>query len=340
MSRSLNMTLTDTWAPPSREIWATALSTAYPLLPNTRCAARCSVVTKDVEETTTPAGTDREGQGHSKASGEHPERLQIYPGHAMHWHCGEWDCCEGATLRPNSRPFVRVGSGEHMVCGRNPSARASHGGISTPTSRKRVADSSTVDRQTDPFSIQQMMSCATMGCLTRTISRQSAQLPQWAASQMRQEPPTPKPPKVRGSDNDEMAFCCKWSRLTWRILAKHSTTFLSCCLANSSWNSGQQKICTCNRAETEQKPTGLNVLFLGNPVQQLRVFQHFLVQLRKNEMIVTHGDTQHLQSLLRPWQFRVPSPHNCFRDLLRTTALMCPPLPVCTLPNSRVWSPW
>ena len=213
---------------------------------------------------------------------------------------------------------MKVGSGEHGLWTKSLS-KGLHGGISTPTSRKRVADSSTVDRQTTHFSIQQMMSSATMGCLTRTISRQSAELPQWAASQMRQEPPTPKPPKARGSDNDEMDLCCKWSRLTWKIFDTHSTTFLSCCLANSSVNSGQQKICTCNRA-TEQKPTGLNVLFLGNPVQQLRVFQHFLVQLRKNEIIVTHGDTQHLQSLLRPWQFRAPSPHNCFRDLLRTTA--------------------
>ena len=62
------------------------------------------------------------------------------------------------------------------------SAEASHVGNCTPTFWRCGAQSWTADRPLDtPPCIPLMMSSATCGCLARTISRQSAQLPQWAA---------------------------------------------------------------------------------------------------------------------------------------------------------------
>ena len=82
-------------------------------------------------------------------------------------------------------------------CGRAPAANASQLVISTPTSRKREGDSSTVARVCDARRVMaSLMFCATWWCRALTISKQSAQLPQWAASLILHDTPTPNTPRV------------------------------------------------------------------------------------------------------------------------------------------------
>ena len=143
-------------------------------------------------------------------------------------------------------------------CGRAPAANASQLGISTPTSRKREADSSTVARVCDARRVMtSLMLCATWWCRALTISKQSTQLPQWAASLILHDPPNSQHAKGFLSDLG--------------IAPRQVHTFWSWFVAYSSVNSGRTVL---NKKFARVAPQKLkrsqhrDVLHCWDPLQQ------------------------------------------------------------------------
>ena len=99
-------------------------------------------------------------------------------------------------------------------------------GISIPTFW-----SASALRATDPMHpcdfwvIPSIMAVAMDGCLSVTISRQSAQLAQKAASRVLRADPNPTPPRVTGNDALETTLGPTLS--IWRISQRHVHTSLS-----------------------------------------------------------------------------------------------------------------
>ena len=234
-------------------------------------AACCPVVAKQVKTTATHTGTHRQAQWHPQTpQKEYSEGLWLHSCHSTCWewregHWGQW-----STLWSHRRPLWRrqkrphhfprcclwtfvdatfcypclgcVGSLSRCLTlrtssGLKPADNASQFGVSTSIRRNRLAASSTAWKHRDDLvAIPCTILLATSGCRILIISRQSAQLPQCAASRVISEFPMPNPPRVNGID---AATCTSEGIVSmWRTLLRQRTSCASWCLAKSWVNSG------------------------------------------------------------------------------------------------------
>ena len=150
-------------------------------------------------------------------------------------HCS---LCQG-EVRPHLFPAVVVHGRWHPL-----PSHGSHSLTPRPSGQAvcdlrqlKANDSRPLQKRDTLMSSCELMFCATCGCLAFTISKQSAQLPQKAASQTRALPPTPRPPSLSG--NEAVSRICPRSPLRiCNTSHKHWSTRLSWTLACSAVNSG------------------------------------------------------------------------------------------------------
>ena len=106
----------------------------------------------------------------------------------------------------------------HVWSGRAPSDSSLQEGISIPTfSSASVVRTTVPMHPSDLWVMPSIIAVAIDGCLFFTISRQSAQLAQLAASRILQADPNPTPPRDSGSDAlettvDRAPSICKMSQ--------------------------------------------------------------------------------------------------------------------------------
>ena len=171
MSKSLSITLVDTRAPPSRQICATALSTANPLLPRTpdllhaaRWWPRASRRRPHRQDRTDRGKGNRKRRSDKTRNCSASIRLTKFVGMAVkstddngplcdltialsagvscgHTTCSRWrDCTETDACFCHPRASEGSLSSSKLVAGRTPSANASHVGNCTPTSAAPILD--------------------------------------------------------------------------------------------------------------------------------------------------------------------------------------------------------
>ena len=334
MSKSLSITLVDTRAPPSRQICAKAPRTLLPRTPDLLHAARwwprASRRRPHRQERTDRGKGKRRRWSNKTRNCSASIRLTRFVGMAVkgtddngplcdltialsagvscgHTTCSRWwDCTETDACFCHPRASEGSLSSSKLVAGRTPPANASYVGNCTPSSWRCAAQSWTADRKSDTRPcIPLMMSSATCGYLARAISRQSAQLPQWAASRSLRAPPAPTHPSVNG--NDKEAIAPRSTSLTHR----HLHSFLSCSaeLCSELWTHCPQPIIgTCGHVETQEKPPCLDILHSGYPLEQSQLFCCLRPHLRLYELLVANWDTKDFHSLFRLWESLITPP--------------------------------